>query len=315
MTTAGTSGGHPAGPHTHASLGRDTDRRALAGALAVIAAFLVLEVAAGFFAHSLALVTDAAHMLTDAGALLLALGAIAVAARPARPAYTFGLRRVELVSAHVNALMLVGLGAVLAVEGVVRLVHPAAVDGPLVVAVAVVGVVVNAVATLLLRRADRGRLDVAGAYAHLLTDLYAFAGTAVAGVVVWTTGFDRADPIAALVVAVIMLRSGVRILLASGRVFLDAAPAGVEPERVGTALAGRPGVVEVHDLHVWEVTSGYPAMSAHVLVAEHGDCHAVRHDLEQVLDRDFGIAHTTLQVDHVADSCADPHGTAHRPPA
>ena len=140
--------------------------------------------------------------------------------------------------------------------------------------------------------------NLEGAFRHILTDVFAFVATAVAGLIIVLTGFTRADPIASLVVVALMLRAGVGLITDSGRVFLKAAPAGLAPAEIGAALAGHPNVTEVHDLHVWEITSDLPAASAHVLVAPGEDCHAVRADLEALLSRDYGISHTTLQVDH-----------------
>jgi cobalt-zinc-cadmium efflux system protein len=157
---------------------------------------------------------------------------------------------------------------------------------------------VNVAAAWILARAERRSLNVEGSFQHVVTDLYAFIGTAVAAVVILTTGFDRADPIASLAVAALMIRSGYRLVRASGRVFLEAAPEGVDPDAIGRALAAEPGVVEVHDLHVWEVTSGFPALSAHVLVGRDTDCHASRLSLATLLQDRFGIDHATLQVEH-----------------
>ena len=169
---------------------------------------------------------------------------------------------------------------------------------PSAVAVVAVGVVVNVVAARVLARAERRSLNVEGSLQHVLTDLYAFLGTAVAAVVILATGFDRADAIASLAVAALMVHSGYGLVRASGRVFLEAAPEGVDPDAIGRALARQPGVVEVHDLHVWEVTSGFPALSAHVLVRRDTDCHAARRTMEELLHATFDIEHTTLQVDH-----------------
>src|SRR5947209_8781955 len=148
--------------------------------------------------------------------------------------------------------------------------------------------------------ADRSSMNVEGAFQHVVTDLAAFVATAVAGVVILATGFDRADPIASLLVAALMLRAAYGLLRASGRVFLEAAPEGSDPTAIGRALAGERGVVEVHDLHVWAVGSGFPALSAHVLVGAAVDCHAARRRLESLLHERFQIDHTTLQVDHAA---------------
>jgi len=274
------------------------DARRLAIALALIAGFMVAEVVAGILADSLALLSDAAHMLTDAGAWALALVAIRLARRPASGAMTFGLGRGEILAAAVNGTTLLVLGLLFVYESVRRLIDPHPVEGAVVLVVALAGVVVNLVATRVLAGADRASLNVEGAFQHILTDLAAFAATAVAGAVILVTGFERADGIAALFVAALMLRAASFLLRESGRVFLEAAPRGLDPQAIGHRMASQSGVTEVHDLHIWEVTSGFPALSAHVLVGRHRDCHDARRALEAILHDEFGIEHTTLQVDH-----------------
>jgi cobalt-zinc-cadmium efflux system protein len=259
---------------------------------------MVVQVVVGVLSSSLALLSDAAHMLTDAAALALALVANRLARRPAGGAMTFGLGRAEILSAQANGATLLVLGLLIVYEGVRRLINPPDVPGAALLIVASLGIVVNLAATWTLAGANRESLNVEGAYRHVLTDLAAFIATAIAGVVILLTGFTRADGIAALIVAAIMLHSAYGLLKASGRVFLEAAPAGVDPDAIGRAMAGTEGVVEVHDLHVWEVTSGFPALSAHVLVGDATDCHATRRRLERLLADHFAIEHTTLQVDH-----------------
>jgi len=283
--------------HSHAPA-PDADRSRLALALALILAFMVVEVVVGIAASSLALLADAAHMLTDAGAIGFALVAMRLAARPATGGYTFGLKRAEILSAQLNGATLLALAVFIVYEGVRRLVDPPDVEGAAVLVVALAGVVVNLAATWTLARANRQSLNVEGAYRHILTDLLAFLGTAVAGAVVLLTGFARADGIAALVVAAIMAWAAYGLLRDSGRVLLEAAPRGLEADRIGRAMASAPGILEVHDLHVWEVTSGFPALSAHVLVAPGDDCHRRRQELKALLHDEFEIYHTTLQVDH-----------------
>ncbi len=278
----------------------DTSPRRLAVALALIVAFMVVEVIAGLIAHSLALVSDAGHMLTDAAALGVSLAAVRMAARPAGGALTYGLRRVDVLGAQVNgATLLVGAGVIVYVA-VLRLVSPPHVSAWPMVAVGLAGVAVNGSATLALSGAGRDSLSVEGSFQHMLTDLFAFLATVVAGVVILLTGFARADAIASLGVAALMLRSAVPLLAAAGRVLLEAAPAGIDPPQIGHAMASEPGVVEVHDLHIWEVSAGFPAVSAHVLVAPETDCHATRRALERVLRERFGLEHSTLQVEHTA---------------
>jgi cobalt-zinc-cadmium efflux system protein len=281
--------------HVHRA---EADRTRLAAALALIVAFMCVEVAAGIIASSLALLSDAGHMLTDAAALGLSLAAAGLARRPARGAFTFGLRRAEILSAQVNGVTLLVISALVLYGAVRRLIDPPDVEGGLVLAVALAGVAVNLVGTRILAGAGRRSLNVEGSYQHLLTDLYAFIATAIAAIVILATGFDRADPIASLVVVVLMLHSAWLLLRASGRVVMEAAPAGLDPGEIGRALVAEPGVVEVHDLHVWEVTSRFPALSAHVRVTRDTDCHDARHRLERLLHDRFEIGHTTLQMEH-----------------
>jgi cobalt-zinc-cadmium efflux system protein len=197
----------------------------------------------------------------------------------------------------VNGATLVALAVVIVWEAVRRMADPPEVEGLVVLVVAVVGIVVNLAATLVLSGANRRSLNVEGAFQHVLTDLFAFVATAVAGAVVLATDFTRADGIAALFVAALMLRSGYGLLRDSGRVLLEAAPRDLSPEEIGNALAGQNHVVEVHDLHVWEVTSGFPAISAHVTVRAGCDTQAHRRQLADLLSDRFGIAHSTLQVE------------------
>ena len=277
-----------------------TDRRALAAALALITAFLVAEVVAAVISGSLALLADAGHMLTDVGALALALVAATMALRPAGGRWTFGFRRLEIVAAQVNGIVLAALGLLIVYSSVRRLADPSEVRGGIVLVVALVGVAVSLVATLLLARAGRESLNVRGAFLHVVTDLAAFAGTAVAGGLILATGWDRFDPLAGLAVAALVLWSAYGLLREATGILLEMSPAGIDPGAVGRALAAEPGVVEVHDLHVWTVTSGFPAFSAHVLVEPGADCHAIRQDLETLLADRFELAHTTLQVEHAA---------------
>jgi cobalt-zinc-cadmium efflux system protein len=273
------------------------DTRRLTAALVLILGFMVVEVVVGLLASSLALLADAAHMLTDAGALALALFAARLASRPPQGGFTFGYRRAEILSAQLNGATLVALGAVIGLEGIRRLVDPPAVEGSAVLIVALVGIAVNLAATRILAGADRDRLNVEGAFQHVLNDLFAFLATAVAGATILLTGFSRADGIAALLVACLMLWSGGRLLRDSGRVLLEAAPRDLDPGEIGLALAREAHVVEVHDLHVWEVTSGFPALSAHVTVRAGCNTQAHRRELARLLADRFGITHSTLQVE------------------
>jgi cobalt-zinc-cadmium efflux system protein len=292
-------GGHDHGSHDHgAAVTADTDRRLLLGALGLILCYMLAEVVIGLTASSLALISDAGHMLTDAFSLVLALGAMRLAAKPAHGRWTFGFKRAEILSAQTNGITLLVLVGIFVYESVDRLLHPPVVDGALVTATALAGIAVNAAAALLINRANRTSLNVEGAFQHILNDAWAFLATAVAGIVIMATGFNRADAIASLIVAALMAKAGYGLVRESWKVLLEAAPEGVDPVELGTRLRTAADVVQVHDLHVWTITSGFPALSAHVLVAPGRDCHAVRLALEEMLRHDYDIEHTTLQVEH-----------------
>jgi len=289
--------GPPHTGHSHV-VSTDTDRRRLGIALTLIVAFMVGEIVAGILAHSLALLSDAAHMLTDAGALGLSLVVLWLAARPARGNLTFGFRRTEILSAQANGATLLVLAGLIVYASIRRLISPPDPEGTVILVVALVGIVVTLAATWQLSKANRQSMNIEGSFQHIFTDLLAFVLTAVAGVIILTTGFGRADPIASLLIAAIMIRSAYALLRDSGRVLLEAAPEGMNVDEIGNALAAYSGVTDVHDLHVWTITSGFPSLSAHVLVRSGDDCHAIRRELEQLLAERFHIDHTTLQVEH-----------------
>jgi cobalt-zinc-cadmium efflux system protein len=288
--------------HGHEHGRYDADRRALTIALVLIAGLMVGELAAGIVASSLALLADAGHLLSDVAALGFALFAAAMAVRPARGRWTFGFRRLEILAAQTNGVLLALVGIWIVYEAIRRLVSPPDVSGGVVLAVALAGVAVNLVATSVLARASRQSLNVRGAFVHVATDLAAFIGTAIAGAVVLLTGWNRADPLASLVVAALMFWAAYGLVRDSTAIFLELAPQGIDPEEVGKAIVSVPHVVEAHDLHVWTVTSGFPAVSAHVLVEPGADCHGVRRTIEDVLRERFDLEHTTLQVDHARPS-------------
>jgi cobalt-zinc-cadmium efflux system protein len=240
-------------------------------------------------------------MLTDAGALALSLAVIRFVQRPGGESLTYGRRRAEVLSGQANSAVLLVLGVLVTYEAIWRLITPPDVAGGLVTAVAAIGVGVNHAAAWVLAKAKRQSLNVEGSFQHNVTDLYAFAGTLVAGLVIVFTGFDRADPIASLVVAGLMFHSGFKLQRKAIRVLLEGAPEGMSPNQIGMAMAHGEHVKEVHDLHVWELAPGLPVLTAHVLVAPGVDCHAVRRTLEQMLKDRFTIGHTTLQVDHAPE--------------
>lgn len=288
---------HAHGDHAH-GVSADADRRYLTVAFALIVCFMVCEIVVGIVAHSLALLSDAAHMLTDAGALALSLIVLRYVERPGGDFLTYGRRRAEVLSGQANSAVLLVLGALVTYESIARLISPPEVHGLAVTIVAAIGVVVNLVAAWVLAKANRQSLNIEGSFQHIVTDLYAFIGTLIAGIVILTTGFDRADSIASLVVAVLMFKSGVSLQRKAIRVLLEGAPAGMHPYEIGMAMAHGDHVREVHDLHVWELAPGHPILTAHVLVAPDADCHAVRRSLQQMLEHRFAIMHSTMQVEH-----------------
>jgi cobalt-zinc-cadmium efflux system protein len=296
--------------HGHSHDFGQGDARRLAGAFALIVAFMLAEVVAGIVGSSLALISDAGHMLTDAIAIGLALAALRLAQRPPGGSFTYGMRRAEILSAQINGITLLLLGALIVYEGIRRLIDPPDVEGGLVVIVALLGIAVNLFAARLLAGAERRSLNVEGAFLHVVTDLFAFIATAIAGALILIWGLDRADGIASLLIAALMLWAAYGLLRESGRVFMEAAPKGLDPQAIGEALVEEAGVVEVHDLHVWEVTTGMPAISAHMIVRRDADCHEARWRAARLLADRFGVEHSTLQVEHEAEDellQIDPH--------
>jgi cobalt-zinc-cadmium efflux system protein len=288
--------GHGHAHDAHADIAGD--RRLLVLSLSLVLVTMVAEIVVGLVANSLALLADAGHLLTDATALGLAVLAAWVAAKPPRGRWTFGFKRAEILAAQANGIILALLGIWILVEGVRRLVDPPTVEAALVGWVALAGIVVSLAVVALLRRAQGQSLNIRGAYLHVLTDVAAFAGTGVAAGLIVLTGWDRFDPLASLLVALLLLWASYGLLRESTLIFLEGAPESAPPADVRTAIASYPGVVGVHDLHVWTVTSGFPALSAHVLVEPGADCHRIRFELEGVLRERFAIDHTTLQVEH-----------------
>jgi cobalt-zinc-cadmium efflux system protein len=275
------------------------DASRLTFALALVSAFLLVEVAVGAVARSLALWADAGHLLVDVGALAGALWAARAATRPPTKHRTFGLKRAEILAAAANGVALVAVGAVLAVEAVQRLVHPLQVRGGAMVVVAVIGVGVNLGAAAALAGGTRS-LNVRGAYLHVLTDLAGLFATAVAGVVILATGWDRADPIASLCVVGVVLAAAWRLLRASGHVLLEGTPEAVDLDEVRAHLEGLDGVRSVHDLHAWVVTSDLPAVTAHVVVDDgvlDGRSGPLLDRIQACLADHFDVEHSTFQLE------------------
>lgn len=277
------------------------DQRRTRVALAIVVGFLAVEVTAGLLAHSLALLSDAAHMGTDVGALLLAIGALRLAERPPSASFTYGYRRSEVLSAAINGVVLVAIGVAIAVEAVTRLVHPSHVDGGVVLVVASVGLVVNTTVMFVLRGADRHRISIRAALVHVMTDVAASGATIVAAIVLVTAHVERADSIASLCVVVLIGSSAWGVLRDSGRILLQASPADLDLDVVRRHLAEVDHVRDVHDLHAWTLTSGAATLSAHVVIEDHcfveGHAPQVLDALQDCLSSHFGVEHATLQLE------------------
>ena len=266
--------------------------------LGLTLAFTAVEIVGGILTGSLALLADAVHMLSDNVALALALLAVWLAGRPSTPARSFGYQRAEILAALANGVILVVLAVWIFVEAWGRLMDPPDVLAGWMAVVAAVGLAVNLTAAAILARAGHDTLNMRAALRHVIADALGSAGVLVAALVILVTGWGYADPLAGALIAVAVLASSWSVLRDSVNILLEAAPKGIDAGELGRRLAQMPGVVEVHDLHVWTITSGFPALSAHVLVERDNDCHARRRELEELLLTEYAIEHTTLQVDH-----------------
>jgi cobalt-zinc-cadmium efflux system protein len=272
-------------------------RRALLSALLVSTAVLAVEVVAGFASNSLALLADAGHMLADVAGMALSLGAIAIAARSRSPDRTFGLYRLEILAASLNAVILLGIGVVVLVEAVHRFSEPPTIESTVVLVVATGALVANAISLRLLRHGHQASLNVRAAYLEVLGDLLGSAAVLVAGVVIATTGWLQADAVASVVIAVLIVPRTVMLLRDSVDVLLEARPKGVDMREVERHILEAPGVAEVHDLHAWTITSGMNVVSAHVVLGPDGVPGDVLDHLGRCLSDDFDINHSTFQLE------------------
>ena len=298
--------GHPHEDHNHEH-GRGADRRALAITFVLTAAFMVAEVVGGVLTGSLALLADAGHMLSDALSLGVALFAVWLAGRPSTPNRSFGYKRAEILAALFNGATLVAISVWVFIEAYNRFREPQEILGGWMLAVAALGLVVNVTGALILSRSGGESLNLQGALRHVVADILGSVGAIVAALVILATGWYYADPIISALIGLLVLGSSWKLLGDSTNVLLEGTPRGIDADDVGRSMAASEGVKEVHDLHIWTITSGFPALAAHVLVGHDEDCHARRRDLEKLLAREYGIEHTTLQVDHTGDHQATLH--------
>lgn len=297
---AGHDHAHADGADHQAHDHRNASRRALTIVLALTVGFTIVEVVAGFLTGSLAVLADAGHMLSDTFAIGLALVALTLASRPSTSRRSFGFQRAEILAAFVNGLTLVLVSGWIVWEAVQRFRNPPEILAGWMLVVALAGLAVNAVSAMILMRSERESLNIEAALRHVLADLLGSAGVLVAAVVILLTGWTVVDPIVSLVIAVLIVASAWGVLRDSTAILMEETPPGLDADAVARAIVSVPGVTSVHDLHVWRITSGFDALSAHVLVGQGEDCHGLRREIEQTIAGAFGITHTTLQVDHDA---------------
>ena len=278
---------------------------ALAVVLSFTLAYMLAEVIGGLLTGSLALLADAAHMASDNVALALALFAFWLSDKPATPNRSFGYKRGEILAALFNGVTIVAVSLWIFYEASRRFSDPPEILGGWMMVVAVIGLLVNLAGALILTRSAGENLNMQGALRHILADLLGSVGVIAAALVILFTGFRVADPIISVFIGVLVLASSWRLLKESVGILLEGSPPGMDANDVGNKMVAVEGVEEVHDLHVWEITSGFPALAAHVLVGREQDCHERRREIEKVLAGQFGIEHTTLQVDHVGDHEAE----------
>jgi cobalt-zinc-cadmium efflux system protein len=276
--------------------------------LLLTASFTVAEIFGGLLTGSLALLADAGHMLSDNLSLALALFAAWLAGRPATPERSFGYQRAEILAALFNGVTLVAISIWIFAEAYSRLREPPEILGGWMLAVAALGLLVNVAGAVILSRSAGENLNAQGALRHVIADALGSVGVIVAALVIILTGWRYADPLVSVAIGLLILASCWSLLRDSTNILLEATPRGINAEEVGRRMTSVDGVAEVHDLHIWTITSGFPALSAHVLVGQREDCHARRRDLEKLLAREYGISHTTLQVDHVGDHEGETHG-------
>jgi cobalt-zinc-cadmium efflux system protein len=294
---------HSAGGHSHGTSSQN--RHALTIALAITATYTVAEVIGGLVTGSLALLADAGHMLSDNFSLGLALFAFWLSAKPPTPDRSFGYKRAEILAALANGVTLVAISIWIFYEAYRRFQDPPEILGGWMMAVAVMGLFVNVAAAWVLMRSESESLNLQGALRHILADLAGSAGVIIAALIILLTSWLYADPLISILIGLLVLVSSWKLLSESVSILLEQSPPGIDANEVGRKMVGVEGVEEVHDLHVWTITSGFPALAAHVLVGNDQDCHERRRELEKVLYREFSIEHSTLQVDHVGDHDAE----------
>ncbi|WP_407836223.1 cation diffusion facilitator family transporter [Streptomyces sp. DSM 116496] len=297
--------GHAHGPRIGSA--GERHQKPLAIAFSITAAYALVEVVAGVITGSLALISDAAHMGTDVLGLGLALAAIRLAKRPASGQRTYGTYRLEVLAAIINGLLLFGVAFYVLYEAVQRFRDPSEVPGLPVLVVAVIGLVINLISFRLLTAGAKESLNVKGAYFEVLADMLGSVGVIIGAIVIWTTGFEYADPIIGAAIGLFILPRTWKLMRQALRIIMEVAPPEVDVEAAERDLAAIPGVQQVHDLHIWTITSGMEAASAHVVIKDGADWHAVLDQSRLILAERYGVTHPTIQVEP-ADHTEEPVG-------
>jgi cobalt-zinc-cadmium efflux system protein len=283
--------------HSHSHSTAAANRSRLALTLALAAAYMVAEAIGGWLTGSLALLADAGHMLSDVAALGLSLFCMSMARRPPTSKRTYGYHRMEILAALANGAALVAISVFVLAEAVQRLRRPAAVDAPAMMAIAVGGLLVNLAGLWILRRGRDESLNVRGAWLHVLTDALGSVQAIAAGVLIWAFGWQWADPAASILISLLVVYSAWSLLKEATAVLMESAPPHMDVDEMRDAMMGVPGVLEVHDLHVWTITSGLDSLSAHVVVEEgRFDCDLLAEIRSALHDR-FGLHHMTVQIE------------------
>lgn len=299
--------GHHGHSHSHA---HTNNKKALFSAFIIIASFMVVEVIGGILTNSLALLSDAGHMLSDAASLGLSFFAIKLGEKQGTLAKTYGYKRFEIIAAALNGITLIVVSLFIFYEAVHRFLAPPNVQSKGMLIISVLGLLVNIIAAWILMRGDKDdNLNVRSAFLHVIGDMLGSVGAIAAALLIMFFGWGIADPIASVIVAALILVSGFRVTKDSFHILMEGAPEQIGMEQVKAALGRIPMVKEVHDLHIWTITSGYPVLSCHITIYDDGVHDEILAQAQKILHDEFEIEHSTLQVEKAANGCPSPHGT------
>ncbi|MBP2243311.1 cobalt-zinc-cadmium efflux system protein [Cytobacillus eiseniae] len=295
--------------HSH-SHGNSNNKKALFLSFILIATFMIVEVIGGILTNSLALLSDAGHMLSDAAALGLSLFAIKLGERKASASKTFGYKRFEIIAAALNGITLIVISLYIFYEAYHRFWNPPEVLSGGMLIISTIGLLVNILAAWILMRGDKDdNLNVRSAFLHVIGDMLGSVGAIIAALLMIFFGWGIADPIASVIVAVLIIISGVRVTKESFHILMEGTPAHLELEQVKSALLNIPAVSDVHDMHIWSITSGMPMLSCHIAMKEDGIHDTILHQAQSILHDDFGIDHSTIQVEKLEHGCPNHHGS------